>query len=64
MCQPVLAKVYHLLYRSGRCIKGDKVALHLKIKDSGRKQMEICVICFNLKEIDCRSDLDIRKCLS
>lgn len=45
-------------------LKEYKVALHLKIKDSGRKQMEICVMCFNLKEIVCKSDLDIRKHLS
>lgn len=61
----MLAKVYHLLCRSGRCIKGVyRVALHLKIKDFGRKQIEVCVTCFNLKEIDYKSDLDIRKCLS
>lgn len=45
-------------------LKEYEMALHLKIEVSGRKQMEICVIHFYLKEINCKSDLDIRKELS
>lgn len=56
--------MHHLLYRRGRHMKEYKVALHLKIEVSGRKQMEICVIHFYLKEINCKSDLDIRQDLS
>lgn len=45
-------------------MKEYKDALYLKIEVSGRKQMEMCVIHFYLKEINSKSDLDIRQDLS
>lgn len=63
MCQPLLR--FTMCYTGVMgVLKEYKVALHLKIEFSGRKQMEICVIHFYLKEINCKSDLDIRKDLS
>lgn len=63
MCRPLLRCT--ICYRGAvGVLKEYKFALHLKIEVSGREQMEICVIHFYLKEINCKSDLNIRKDLS
>lgn len=63
MCQPLLRRTVCYVEVIG-ILKESKVALHLKTEVSGRKQMEICIIHFYSKEINCKSDVDIRKDLS